>query len=140
MAIHAPSAPSIKHLDSTAEFFIDEGCFVIENTTTDEDPLLSIARCRVTPGNTTRWHRLHNVTERYVVHTGEGLVEVGDLPPTRVKPGDTVVIPPGCRQRIRNTGATDLVFLALCTPRFTPACYEDIHDDIASAHTPTATP
>jgi len=28
-------------------------------------------------------------------------------------------------QRITNIGDTDLVFLALCTPRFTRAAYED---------------
>jgi len=37
-----------------------------------------------------------------------------------------VVIPPGIRQRIANTGAVDLIFLAVCTPRFMLASYEDL--------------
>jgi len=57
------------------------------------------------------------VTERYVILSGEGLVEVGDLPPQRVRAGDVVVIPARCRQRIANLATTDLVFLAICSPR-----------------------
>ena len=34
-----------------------------------------------------------------------------------------------CRQRIANTGDEDLIFLALCTPRFRENAYEDIEDD-----------
>lgn len=128
MVTSAPPAPCIKHNNVAAEFYIDEGCFIIENTSATEDPLLSIARCRVVPGATTRWHRLRDTTERYVIQSGTACVEVGNEPPTTVTTGDTVVIPPGCRQRIGNTGQVDLIFLALCTPRFTPACYEDIDD------------
>jgi oxalate decarboxylase/phosphoglucose isomerase-like protein (cupin superfamily) len=35
-----------------------------------------------------------------------------------------------CRQRITNIGKDDLVFLAICTPRFSQDAYEDI-DDVA---------
>jgi mannose-6-phosphate isomerase-like protein (cupin superfamily) len=41
-----------------------------------------------------------------------------------VRPGDVVVIPAGVAQSIANTSARDLVFYCICTPRFTPACYE----------------
>ena len=37
-----------------------------------------------------------------------------------------VLIPPGTRQRITNTGDADLIFLAVCTPRFTRVAYEDL--------------
>ena len=53
-------------------------------------------------------------------------MEVGELPPQAVRPGDVVVIPPGWRQRITNVGAEDLVFLAICTPRFRFEAYEDV--------------
>ena len=56
--------------------------------------------------------------ERYVILAGEGLVELEERDPERVGVGDVVLIPPGAEQRITNTGDTDLVFLALCTPRF----------------------
>jgi mannose-6-phosphate isomerase-like protein (cupin superfamily) len=51
---------------------------------------------------------------------------VRELAPQLVEPGDVVVIPPLCRQRIANVGKTDLVFLAICTPRFRPENYEDL--------------
>ena len=90
------------------------------------DPDASIARARVEPGVTTRWHRLVGTTERYVMIEGDAVVEVGDREPQRIGPGDVVVIPPMVAQRITNTGATDLVFLAICTPRFLAANYEEI--------------
>jgi mannose-6-phosphate isomerase-like protein (cupin superfamily) len=67
-----------------------------------------------------------------VILEGQGRVEVGDLPATDVDPGDVVLIPPGCRQRIANTGPRDLIFLAICSPRFMPDAYEDTHPDAPS--------
>ena len=43
-----------------------------------------------------------------------------------VGPGDVVRIEPGQSQRITNTGKERLTFLAICTPRFQPSCYEPI--------------
>lgn len=119
--------PRIKLLAESGEFYIDEGCFVIEMANSSEDPAVSIARCRVAPGKTTRWHRLRGTVERYVITGGTGLVEIGDLPPHEVVAGDTVIIPAGCRQRIANAGQGDLIFLAICTPRFSTDIYEDIN-------------
>lgn len=108
------------------EYDFREGCAITEwwNHPADDD--VSVARARVAPGGVTRWHRLRDTTERYLLLEGQGCVEVGDAPPTPVSPGDAVVIPPGQRQRIRNIGATDLVFLAVCTPRFRHDHYEDL--------------
>jgi oxalate decarboxylase/phosphoglucose isomerase-like protein (cupin superfamily) len=36
-----------------------------------------------------------------------------------------VIIPPQCHQRITNIGTEDLIFYALCTPRFSNQIYED---------------
>jgi mannose-6-phosphate isomerase-like protein (cupin superfamily) len=82
----------------------------------------------VEPGITTRWHRLLDTAERYVILGGTGRVEIGELAPRAVGPGDVVLIPPLCRQRIANTGTADLVFLAICTPRYTEAVYEALED------------
>lgn len=109
-----------------AEYFMAEGCHINELSNTEADPAVSIARARVATGVTTRWHRLIDTTERYVLLSGNGLVEVGDLPPQTVGPGDVVLIPPGCRQRIACLGDEELVFLAICSPRFRPEAYEDI--------------
>jgi len=108
------------------EFYFAENCFITELSNTPDDPELSIAKARVAAGQTTRWHRLLGVAERYYILSGRGRVEVGDLLPQDLKPGDVVIIPAMCRQRITNTGSADLIFLAICTPRFSHAAYEDV--------------
>ncbi len=118
--------PLIRCYDPAAEYYFDEGCYIHELSNAADDPQLSVARARLPLGGQTRWHRLHGVTERYLIEAGEGLVELADEPPRRVAVGDVVIIPPGCPQRIRCVGAQPLVFLALCTPRFEPDCYEDL--------------
>ena len=116
----------IKAYDKEQEYFFAEGCFITELSNSSDDADVSIARARLEPGETTRWHYLRGTGERYVVLQGIGRVEVGDLAPYEVVAGDAVLIPPGVRQRICNTGADDLVFLAICSPRFTTEVYVDI--------------
>lgn len=118
--------PAIRHIDDTAEFFTEELCHIVELSNTADDPDASIARARVEPGVTTHWHRVNGSTERYVILEGRGRVEAGGLPPEAVGPGAVVTIPAGCRQRITNPGESDLIFLAICTPRFLPEHYEDL--------------
>ena len=117
---------AIKFSSATREYYFVEGCFITELSNSADDPEVSIARARLVPGQVTRWHYLIGTGERYVVLEGEGLVEVGDLPAQRVAAGDVVVIPPEARQRIANTGESDLVFLAICSPRFAQTAYVDI--------------
>ena len=115
--------------DPEAEYFFAEGCFITELSNSAADPQVSIARARLEPGVTTRWHFLKGTVERYVILEGSGVVEVGQMESRAVAPGDAVLIPPGERQRIHNDGTGDLVFLAICSPRFTPAVYVDIEDN-----------
>ncbi len=110
----------------SGEYFFEEGCYITEILNTPKDPKLSIARARVEVGITTRWHLLEGIDERYLILSGVGDVEVGDDPPRRVQAGDLVEIRDGCRQRITNAGDDDLVFLALCTPRFIRSAYRDL--------------
>lgn len=118
--------PSILVHDPAREYYFREGCHITELSNRPDDPDLSVAQARVEPGQTTRWHLLRLTTERYLILSGQGRVEIGDLPPHDVGPGDMVLIPPGCPQRITNTGSDDLIFLALCTPRFSPDCYREL--------------
>ncbi|WP_428243391.1 cupin domain-containing protein [Gynuella sp.] len=120
-----PAQPSIHHQPASEEYYFHEGCYILELLNSDTQPELSIARATVRPGVTTRWHQLEGITERYVIQQGCGRVEVGELQQS-VSAGSVVVIPPGCRQRITNTGDEDLVFLALCLPRFVPDAYVDL--------------
>lgn len=117
---------NILNNETTEAYATEERCTIREWSNDSGDPALSVAEAEVDRGVTTAWHRLHGVAERYVILDGEGVVEVGSLEARRVVPGDVVRIPPGERQRIRNSGARPLRFLALCTPRFTPACYESL--------------
>lgn len=108
------------------EFHTDEKCYILESSNSSDDDELSLARARVLPGVTTCWHRLKQSAERYYILSGTGSVEVGELQVEHVKAGDIVLIPPMCKQRISNTGEVDLVFLAICTPRFRVEDYEDL--------------
>jgi len=67
---------------------------------------------------------LKDTTERYVIVSGTGLVEIGDNRPREVSQGHTASIPPMDRQRITNIGEEDLIFMAICTPRFITENYE----------------
>ncbi|MEW8420556.1 MAG: cupin domain-containing protein [Candidatus Thiodiazotropha sp.] len=112
--------------DASKEYFFQEGCFINELSNHDGDGDLSIARARVEPGVRTRLHRLNRSTERYCIISGEGEVEIEGLPAQSVAAGDVVLIPPGSSQRISNRGNVDLIFIALCTPRFDPRDYVDL--------------
>ncbi len=119
----------IRQFNPSSEFYTPELCHINELSNSADDPGVSIARARVQPGVTTRWHLLHGITERYVILEGEGLVEIGDLAPQEIRHGDVVLIPPECRQRITNIDHNDLIFLAICTPRFRQDAYKDIDSD-----------
>jgi len=108
------------------EYYFDEGCFILELSNSPANPDVSIARARVKAGMTTKLHRLIGVVERYVILSGIGKVEVGGLEPQQLLAGDVVIIPSLCPQRITNIGVEDLVFLAICSPRFTQEVYENI--------------
>lgn len=114
---------AIRHGAALTETHTEERCHIVELSNGADDPAVSIARARVEPGVTTRWHRLRGIAERYVILEGSGRVELGDALARDVGPGDVVLIPPECAQRITNTGSSDLIFLAICTPRFEWGAY-----------------
>ena len=113
----------IRHVDPARESLTSENCFILELANDASDPDVSIARARVRPGETTAWHSITGIDERYVILRGTGKVEVGALPPAIVSEGDVVRIPADTPQRITNVGDGDLVFLAVCTPRFVQSAY-----------------
>lgn len=104
------------------EFYTAERCHIVELLNSEESPDASLAVARVEPGVTTQLHHLAGIAERYVVRRGEGRVEIGGVV-QQLQAGDAVAIPAGVSQRITNTGATDLEFYCLCTPRFRPESY-----------------
>jgi len=115
--------PEIRKASAAREYPTPERCHITEIANDDSDERVSIARARVEPGVTTAWHRLDGIDERYLVVSGNGRVQLGASDPLDVEPGDVVRIPAGEPQRIANTGDDDLVFFAICSPRFRPDCY-----------------
>ena len=115
--------PEIKKCDLSREYYFDEGCYITELSNTSDDDDVSIAQARLETGKTTKWHSLSGTTERYVILQGVGRVEVGKLEPQQVGIGDVVIIPAEERQRITNIGEEDLIFLAVCSPRFEESNY-----------------
>lgn len=107
------------------EVWTGERCFIAELVNTPAWPELSLARTRVEPGVTTELHAL-DVLEFYVIEQGTGLMRVGDRDPFPVAPGDTVTISQHESQCITNSGSQDLVFLCLCTPRFSQDSYTSL--------------
>ena len=110
--------PGVIRPDPAQEYFTPERCYILELSNSADDEALSIARARVKPGVTTAFHKVLDTAERYVILSGEGLVELEGRDAETVRVGDVVLIPPGAEQRITNSGDCDLIFLALCTPRF----------------------
>ena len=107
------------------EQYTRERCFIIELVNRSDRPQASLAHCRVAPGVLTERHRL-GVDEWYTIIAGSGRMHIDDRPPFDVGPGDTVEIPAGSAQQVRNTGTDDLRFHCLCMPRFTPDTYEPL--------------
>ena len=120
------SCASVRKFDIADEYYFAEGCFITELSNSSDDPGLSIARARLEPGKTTRWHSLADTSERYVIMQGVGNVQLGESVSTQVSVCDVVIIPQGVPQRISNLGNVDLIFLAICTPRFGQAAYSDL--------------
>ena len=121
--------PEIKKANQAIEFETDERCHITEVANDPGDEFVSIARARVEPGVTTAWHKLDNISERYIIVSGQGRVEIGELQPVEVLQGDVVRIPANIPQRITNTGQDDLIFFAVCAPPFEQRRYINLEQD-----------
>lgn len=88
-----------------------------DNVIGAEDLSCSIAHALVAPGEETLPHLLRRSAELYYILSGIGEMHIGDEAEP-VLPGQIVLIPPGARQFIRNTGSTDLVFLCIVAPKW----------------------
>lgn len=108
------------------EYYTDENCHILELFNTSEFKDLSIARARVEPGERTEWHKLEGTVEFYFILEGRGVVELGEKYTQEMLKGSLVRIPAEMRQRITNTGASDLVFLCICTPSFSEENYHRV--------------
>lgn len=106
------------------EYYFKEGCFIEEWHNVPDDQQCSIARVRVEAGKSTKLHALEKTTERYVMLGGSAMITVGNKR-WQVSEGDVLVIKPDEAQRIENQSQEDLIFLAICTPRFVEENYRE---------------
>ena len=74
----------------------------------------SIAHAWVNPGEASQPHLLLS-SEVYFILEGAGVMHVAGEE-AEVSAGDTIYVPPGARQFIRNTGDVPLVFLCMVDP------------------------
>ncbi len=129
MAQEDYSTPHIIQSQPSQEYYFKEGCYILELSNSNTDPQLSIARVRVLPNTQTKLHQLSQTIERYVILEGQGEVILGSSITGQhmqcVKPNDVVIIPENCPQAIKNNSDSDLIFLAICTPRFEPINYSE---------------
>ena len=110
------------------EYYFEERCYIRELLNGESEPGVSIAQARVEAGVTTVLHSVKS-TEVYYIISGTGRAEVGGHF-YDVNPGDLIHITAEKPQRITNTGTNDLIFLAICAPRFTPENYTDLEENL----------
>lgn len=118
--------PQIIAQNQVQESYFEEDCFIAELLNTSDCPGLSIARARVEPGVSTVLHLVRGADEVYYILSGQGEVEVGGKIIGTMYAGDLLRIPADASQRITNTGQDNLVFLAICSPRFEGGRYEEV--------------
>jgi mannose-6-phosphate isomerase-like protein (cupin superfamily) len=81
----------------------------------------SLAEATVPPGAETIEHFHHSSEEIYRFASGSGRMRLGDEQ-NEVSAADVVMIPPGTRHKLWNTGGEPLVVLCSCAP---PYSHED---------------
>ncbi|MFA4877109.1 MAG: cupin domain-containing protein [Methanoregula sp.] len=77
----------------------------------------SVAHAIVPTGESTLPHVLSVSTEIYYILSGSGEMHIGPEH-EQVHEGQIVLIPPGARQYIQNTGTGDLEFLCIVAPKW----------------------
>jgi mannose-6-phosphate isomerase-like protein (cupin superfamily) len=77
----------------------------------------SVAEATVEPGGATTEHFHRTSEEIYLFTRGVGRMRLG-TDEGDVRAGDAVVIPPGTRHKLLNTGTEPLVLLCCCAPAY----------------------
>ena len=81
---------------------------------------MSFAEATVDPGSTTLLH-LHALSEEiYHITEGSGTMRLGQAE-FDIATGDTIVIPPGTKHNVTNTGLSALKILCVCHPAYSDA-------------------
>ena len=100
------------------EFIAGDNTILRELLHPDKEDLklvYSLAHAVVKPGETSLWHKLKTSSEVYYILEGEGMMYI-DNESQNVRSGQSIYIPPNAKQRIKNTGKSDLKFLCIVDP------------------------
>jgi mannose-6-phosphate isomerase-like protein (cupin superfamily) len=81
----------------------------------------SVAQITLPAGKASARHYHPTAEESYIIVAGVAAVEVGDET-HEARIGELIAIPPPKPHRIINRGEQDVIFLAICTPPWTPDC------------------
>jgi len=107
----------IKKLKGCPEFIAGDDSILRELLHPEKTDLkihYSLAHAKVSPGQSTKPHKLKS-SEVYYILQGKGLMHI-DNESEKVSPNYAVYIPPNSTQYIENTGKTDLIFLCIVSP------------------------
>ncbi len=111
--------PIHTHLDDVPVYITKDGSSIRElmHPALHGNVRQSLAEARVPPGGSTLLHRHHESEEIYFILAGSGQMTLGDEE-FAIRPGDTLLIPPGTLHRLRNTGDDTLCLLCACSPAY----------------------
>ena len=107
----------IRYLKDCPEFIAGDNSILREFLHPEKTDLkihYSLAHAKVSPGQSTKPHKLKS-SEVYYILEGSGTMHI-DKKSAKVSPNCAVYIPPNSTQHIKNTGKTDLVFLCIVDP------------------------
>lgn len=79
----------------------------------------SVAHIVLPSGKASRKHYHPVAEESYYILSGKARVEI-DGKSAELHPGDSIAIPATCVHQIFNPGDSELAFLAICVPAWTP--------------------
>ena len=118
----------IEKLEGIAPFTTKDGSQIRElaGIPTGNSVNQSLAEATVPPGGETEEHYHRESEEIYFFTAGRGRLRL-DAEEREVEPGDTVVIPPGTRHKLWNTGSEPLKLLCSCSPPYS-------HEDTVITH------
>ena len=110
----------LQSLDRAAPFTTKDGSTIRELHHTAAQ---SLAEAALEPGQATERHYHERSEEIYFVTKGSGELEI-DGERRTVRPGDSILIPPGAWHTLENDGTSELLILCMCSP---PYSHEDTH-------------
>ncbi len=101
----------IRHLQHTNETEVSHNSVIKKRVMIENGELGSItqfARSVLPPGSVAHEHVHHDMAEVFLIDSGQGEILVNGVT-YRLEPGTYVVVEPGERHEVKNTGTVDLV-------------------------------